>query len=294
MSFFKKKIQKAKSKIKTAATTVQAGAEHGLSRASAAAATHSQKTKKVARVGLSKARSTAEQAKGHLTVGGELLLNGGDRQYWNEELSQLREHFDRLREQLRTEAQVYFEVRVAYHERFQRYRLLRQETIYLGLMAADQLDVEPVTGGNGIVLDDGDVFRASGSDVEQVGRVALGLLSGGVSDIILASQEAKEEVAHLKKEIARLEPRVRQLARDVGRYRETNARLDFNKQRLLRCYGEDARVDSLASKQCALMTGQVRNTRVRQAVAALQRSELGHPHLLETIRRLAVSDDRLY
>lgn len=198
MSFFKRTFKKAKKGVNKVVNKVDKGLDKGID----------------------KLEKGANLTKEGLSEAGDFLLNSSDREYWNKEISQLKNRLNKLREELNDKINTYYEVRIDYQAKIHRYITMKQDTIALGLASPEELNLDRVMDTAGVIVNTTKDFGGSNSEIEEIGRYTLGFASVGISDIVLASQEAKKEVKHLKKQISRLEESLEKINHNIANHKK--------------------------------------------------------------------------
>lgn len=270
MSFFKKTFKKAKKGVNKAVNKVEKVANKGTKKVKKAVNTSAKKIDQVADKGIDKLEKGANVTKEGLTEAGDFLLNSSDRKYWNKQISQLRNHLNELREELNQKINTYYEIRIDYQEKIHRFITIRQDTIALGLISPEKLDLAKIMDTAGVIVDTSKDFRASNSEIEGIGRYALGFASAGISDIVFASQEAKKEVRHLKKQISQLEESLEKINNNIANHQKGIVLIDRSVTEILQLYGNDTTPDNFVSKQCQLIYNRAKEEKVKEKIARMQ------------------------
>ena len=281
MSFFKRTFKKAKKGVNKAVNKVEKAVNEGTSEVKKAVNTSAKKIEQVADKGVDKLEKGADIAKEGLSETGDFLLNSSDREYWHQEISELRNHLNELRNELNQKINTYYEVRVDYQEKVHRYNTMKQDTIALGLVSPEKLDLAKVMDTAGVIVDTAKDFRASNSEIEGIGRYALGFVSAGISDIVFASQEAKKEVRHLKKQISQLEESLEKINNNIANHQKGIVLIDRSVTEILQLYGNDTTMDNFVSKQCQLIYNRAKEVKVRKAIARMQKRGLTQPEIVK-------------
>jgi hypothetical protein len=281
MSFFKRTFKKAKKGVNKAANKVEKVAKKGTKEVKKAVNTSAKKIEQVADKGVDKLEKGANVTKEGLTEAGDFLLNSSDREYWNKQISQLRNRLNELREELNNKINTYYEVRIDYQEKIHRFITIRQDTIALGLISPEKLDLAKVMDTAGVIVDTSKDFRASNSEIKEIGRYALGFVSVGISDIIFASQEAKKEVKHLKKQISRLEVNLEKINNNIANHQKGIVLIDRSITEILQLYGDDTTIDNFVSKQCKLIYERAKEVRVRETMIRMQQKGVTRQEIVE-------------
>lgn len=259
MSFFKRTFKKAKKGVNKTVNKVE----------------------KVADKAVDKVEKGADIAKEGLSETGDFLLNSSDREYWHQEISQLRNRLNKLREELNLRINTYYEVRIDYQEKIYRHITIRQDTIALGLISPEKLDLAKVMDTAGIIIDTSKDFRASNSEIEGIGRYALGFVSAGISDIVFASQEAKKEVRHLKKQISQLEASLEKINNNIANHQKGIVLIDRSITEILQLYGNDTTMDNFVLKQCKLIYNRAKEVKIQEAIARMQQKGVTQQEIVE-------------
>lgn len=281
MSFFKKTFKKAKKGVNKAVNKVEKAANKGTKEVKKAVNTSAKKIEQVADKGVDKLEKGANVTKEGLTEAGDFILNSSDRKYWNKQISQLRNRLNELREELNQKINTYYEVRIDYQEKIHRFITIRQDTIVLGLIPSEKFDLAKVMDTAGVIIDTSKDFRASNSEIEGIGRYALGFVSAGISDIVFASQEAKKEVRHLKKQISQLEESLEKINNNIANHQKGIVLIDRSIAKILHLYGNDTTIDNLVSKQCQLIYNRAKEAKVQKAIAWMQKRGLTQPEIVK-------------
>ena len=281
MSFFKKTFKKAKKGVKKAVKKTEQGINKAIDKTESVINEGASEVEKVANKGVDKLKTGANVTKEGLTETGDFLLNSSDRKYWNKQISQLRNRLNELREELNQKINTYYEVRIDYQEKIHRFITIRQDTIALGLISPEKLDLAKVMDTAGVIVDTSQDFRASNSEIEGIGRYALGFVSAGISDIVFASQEAKKEVRHLKKQISRLEENLEKINHNIANHKKGIVIIDRSATEMLKLYGDDTTPDNFVSKQCQLIYHRAKEAKVRKAIARMQKRGLTQPEIVK-------------
>lgn len=252
MSFFKHTFEKVKKSV-----------EKGIKEA-----------KKVVDQGVDELEKGANLAKEGLEEAGDFLLNSSDREYWNKEISHLKNRLNRLREELGNKMNTYYEVRIDYQHKIYQYITIRQDTIALRLLSSQELDKVTDTAGN--IVDTTRDFSESNSEIEEIGRYALGFVSAGISDIIFASQEAEKEGQHLHKQISRLEDSIEKINSNIVRHKKGIVEINQSVQEILLLYGDDTTVKNFVQKQCEFIYKQAQARKLREIAIRVELKEGDH------------------
>lgn len=273
MSFFKRTFEKAKKTI-----------EKGFSEADKAVNKGFNEIGKVTDKGkgVDELEKAANLSKEGLEKAGDFLLNSSDREYWNKEISLLKNRLNQLQEQLNNKINDYYNLRLNYQEKFYQYLAARKDTIALGLISSKEL--EKVTDIAGKVVGTTRRFSESNSEVEEIGRYALGFVSGGISDIILASQEADKEAEHLRKQVSQLEESLGKINKNIANHKEGIALINQSVTEILQLYGDDTTIENFVLKQCKLLVEQGKKAKVEEIIIRMQERGLTQEEILEATR----------
>ena len=212
---------------------------------------------------------------------GDFLLNSSDREYWNKQISHLKNRLNKLREELNNKVNTYYDVRMDYQGKFHIYITIKQDTIALGLVSSEKLDSGKVTDTAGVIIDTTRAFRGGKSEAEEIGRYALGFVSVGISDIVFASQEAKKEAKHLKKQISRLEESLEKINDNLARHKKGIVLINQSITEILQLYGDDTTIDNFVSKQCKLIYDQAKAVKVQETIIRMQRKSVTQQEIVE-------------
>ncbi|MEA5504522.1 hypothetical protein VB735_15630 [Halotia wernerae UHCC 0503] len=259
MSFFKRTFKKAKKGVNKAVNKIE----------------------KVADKGVDKLEKGANLAKEGLEETGDFLLNSSDREYWHKEISHLKNRSNKLREELNNKINTYYDVRIDYQERIHHYITIKQDTIALGLVSSEKLDLDKVTDTAGVIVDVTRDFSESNSEIEEIGRYALGFVSAGISDIVFASQEAKKEAEHLKKQISRLEESLEKINNNIANHKKGIVLINQSLTEILQLYGDDTTIDNFVSKQCKLIYEQAKEVKVQETIIRMQEKGVTQQEIVE-------------
>lgn len=259
MSFFKRTFKKAKKGVTKAVNKVDKGLDKGVD----------------------KLKEGANLTKEGLSEAGDFVLNSSDREYWNKEISQLRNRLNKLREELNNKINTYYEVRVDYQARIHRHITMKQDTIALGLASPEELNLDRVMDTAGVIVDTTKDFSASNSEIEEIGRYTLGFASAGISDIVFASQEAKKEARHLKQQISRLEASLEKINHNIANHQKGITLIDRSVTKILQLYGDDTTIDNFVLKQCNLIYKQAKEVKVRETIIRMQEKGVTQPEIVE-------------
>ncbi len=248
MSFFKGTFNKAKESFEKGIKEAEEAANRAKREAEEAANRAAKEAKEAANKSLIELEKGADLAKQGLEEAGNFILNSSEREYWNREISTLKTRLSQLLDNLESGKNAYYETRLEYQERYCQYLVISRDTLALGLISPQELD--KVTDTAGIVADATTSFYESADEVEEISRYALGIISAGISDIILASQEAEREAQHLREQIFALEDGVRKINSNVAKYQEVKRRVEQDSQEILKLYGSDTTIENFVEKQC--------------------------------------------
>jgi len=243
MSFFKRTFKKAKKGVQKTVNKVEKVVDEGTDVVKKAVDKSASKIEKVADKGVDKLEKGANFAKEGLEETGDFLVNSSDREYWNKEISNLNNRLNKLREELNNKINTYYDVRIDYQDKVHQYITIKQDTITLGLASSEELDLDKVSDNAGIIVDYTRDFSESNSEVEEIGRYALGYVSAGISDIVFASQEAKKEVKHLNKQISRLEESLEKINNNIANHKKAIVLINQSVIEILQLYGDDTTID---------------------------------------------------
>lgn len=279
MSFFKRTFKKAKKGVKKAVNKVEKVVDEGTKEVNKAVNKSAKKIEKVADKGVDKLEKGADLAKEGLEETGDFLLNSSDREYWNKQISHLKNRLNKLREELNNKINTYYEVRINYQQKIHHYITIRQDTIALGLVSSEKLD--KVTDTAGVIVDTARDFSESNSEIEEIGRYALGFVSAGISDIVFASGEAKKEVKHLKKQISRLEESLEKINNNIANHKKGIVLINQSLTEILQLYGDDTTIDNFVSKQCKLIYEQAKEVKVQRTIIRMQEKGLTQQEIVE-------------
>ncbi len=281
MGFFKRTVRKAKKGVKKAVNKVEKVVDEGTSEVKKAVNKSAKEIERVADKGIDNLETGANLAKEGLESAGDFVLNSSDREYWNKEISHLKSRLNKLREELNNKINNYYDVRIDYQEKIHTYITIRQDTVTLGLLSPDKFDLEQVMDNAGIIIDTTRDFSESNSDIEYIGRYALGFVSGGISDIIFASQSAKKEVKHLKKQIFPLEESLEKINSNIANHQKGITLINQSLTKILQLYGADTTVDNFVSKQCKLIYKQAKEVKVQKTIIKMQKKGLTQREITE-------------
>ena len=284
MGLFKRTARKAKKGVKKAVNKVEKVVDEGTSEVKKVVHENADKiekgadlakegtseVKKVVHENADKIAKGANSAKEGLEEAGDFVINSSDREYWNKEISHLKNRLNKLREELNNKINHYYDVRIDYQEKIHTYITIRQDTVTLGLLSPDKFDLEQVMDTAGIIIDTTRDFSESNSDIEYIGRYALGFVSSGISDIVFASQEAKKEVKHLKKQISRLEESLEKINSNIANHRKGIALINQYLTKILHLYGANTTIDNFVSKQYKLIYKQAKEVKVQKTIIKMQ------------------------
>ncbi len=281
MSFFKRTFNKAKKGINKAVDKTEEFINEGTSKVEKAVNKSAKEIEKVADKGVDKVEKGANLAKEGLEETGDFLLNSSDREYWNKEISHLKNRLNKLREELNNKINTYYEVRIDYQQKIHQYITIRQDTIALGLISPEKLDLDRVMDTAGVIVDTTRDFSGSNSEIEEIGRYALGFVSAGISDIVFASQEAKKEAKHLKKQISRLEASLEKINNNIANHKKGIVLINQSVTEILQLYGDDTTIDNFVSKQCKSIYEQAKEVKVQETIIRMQEKGVTQPEIVE-------------
>ena len=270
MGFFKRTVRKAKKGVKKTVKKVEKVVDEG-----------TREVKKAVDKNADKIETGANLAKEGLEEAGDFVINSSDREYWNKEISHLKSRLNKLREELSNKINTYYEVRIDYQGKVHQYITIRQDTVTLGLLSPDKFDLEQVMDNAGIIIDTTRDFSESNSDIEYIGRYALGFVSGGISDIVFASQEAKKEVKHLKKQISRLGESLEKINSNIANHQKGIALINQYLTKILHLYGANTTIDNFVSKQYQLIYKQAKEVKVQKTIIKMQKKGLTQREITE-------------
>ena len=257
MSFFKRTFNKTKKGVKKSVNKVKKAANKS-----------AKKIEKVSDKRVDKLKKVAEFSKEGLEKAGDFLLNSSEREYWNKEISRLKNRLNKLREELNNKINTYFDVRIDYQEKIHYYSTIKQDTIALGLVSSEKLDT--VTDTTGVIVDTTRDFRESNSEIEAIGRYALGFVSAGISDMVFASQEAKKEAKYLKQQIFILEEHIEKIDNNIDNHKKGIVLINQSVTEILQLYGDDTTIDNFVSRQCKLIYEQAKEVKVQETIIRMQ------------------------
>ncbi|AFY55719.1 hypothetical protein Riv7116_3249 [Rivularia sp. PCC 7116] len=281
MSFFKRTFKKAKKGVKKAVNKVEKVVDEGTNEVKKAVDKSASKIDKVAEEGFDKLEKGANLAKEGLEETGDFLLNSSDREYWNKEISHLKNRFNNLREELKNKVNAYYDVRIDYQGKVHQFITIKQDTIALGLVSSDKLDLDKVMDNAGIIVDYTREFSESNSEIEEIGRYTLGLVSAGISEIVFASQEAKKEAKHLNKQISLLEENLEKINNNIANHKKGIVLINQSLTEILQLYGEDTTIDNFVSKQCQLIYKQAKELKVHRTIIKMQKKNVAQQEIVE-------------
>ncbi|MEM7581249.1 MAG: hypothetical protein AAF316_15675 [Cyanobacteria bacterium P01_A01_bin.80] len=281
MGFFKRTVRKAKKGVKKAVNKVEKVVDEGTSEVKKAVKKSTKEIERVADKGIDNLETGANLAKEGLEEAGDFVLKSSDREYWNKEISHLKSRLNKLREELNNKINTYYGVRIDYQEKIHTYITIRQDTVTLGLLSPDKLDLDQVMDTAGIIIDTTRDFNESNSDIEYIGRYTLGFVSAGISDIVLASQEAKKEVKHLKKQISQLEESLEKIGNNIANHQKVIILINKSLTEILQLYGDNTTIDNFVSKQCKLIYKQAKEVKVQKTIIKMQEGGVTQQEIVE-------------
>lgn len=281
MSLFKRTFNKAKNGVKKAVNKVEKVVDEGTNEVKKAVDKSANKIEEVTEKGTDKLEKGANLAKEGLEEAGDFLLNSSDREYWNKEISHLKNRFNKLREELNNKINTYYDVRIDYQQKIHHYITIKQDTIALGLLSPEKLDLDRVMDNAGVIVDTARDFRESNSETEEIGRYTLSFVSAGISDIVFASQEAKKEAEHLKKQISRLEESLEKINNNIANHKKGIVLINQSVTEFLQLYGDNTTIDNFVSKQCKLIYEQAKEVKVQRAIIRMQEKGVTQQEIVE-------------
>lgn len=247
----KKVAQKATKDIQKITKNVAKEVEKGAQEATDTTNKVIKESDKLAQQGLNELEKGADLAKKGLEETGDFILNSSERDYWNKEISSLTSRLNKLREELESRKNTLYQTKVDYQEKYYQYLMVNRDTVALGLISSQ--DLAKVSDAVGIVVDMTRSFSESSSEIEEIGRYALGFISAGISDIILASQEAEKEAEYLRKQVSAIEKKIAKVSLGITQYEEEILQLEQVTQSVLSVYGNNTTMDNFIQKQCELI-----------------------------------------
>ncbi|BAY87401.1 hypothetical protein NIES267_69230 [Calothrix parasitica NIES-267] len=217
---------------------------------------------------------------------GDFLVNSSDREYWNKQISHLKNRLNNLQEELNNKINTYYEVRIDYQSKIHQYIAIKQDTIALGLVSSEKLDLDKVTDNAEIIVDTTRNFDESNSEVEEIGRYALGYVSMGISDIVFASQEAKKEVKHLNKQISRLEESLEKIDNNIANHQKAIVLINQSVTEILQLYGNDTTIDNFVSQQCKFIYKKAKELKVQETIIRMQEKGVDKQEIVEATEKI--------
>ncbi len=281
MSLFKRTFKKAKKGVNKAVNKVEKVANEGTHEIKRTVNKSAEKMEAVADKGIDKLDKGANLTKEGLEEAGDFVLNSSDREYWNKEISHLKNRFNKLREELKNQINTYYDMRIYYQQKIHHYITIRQDTIALGLISPEKLDLDRVMDTAGIIVDTTRNFSESNSEIEEIGRYALGFASAGISDMVFASQEAKKEVKHLKKQTSRLEESLEKINNNIANHQKGIVLINQSVTEILQLYGNDTTVDNFVSKQCKLIYNRAKEVKIQETIIRMQEKGVTQQEIVE-------------
>lgn len=268
MSFFKRTFDKAKKSISEEVAKAKNTIEKGVNEANKVVNQGVDEIQKVTQKGVDKIEEGAKLAKEGLEEAGDFVLNSSEREYWDNEISGLKNRWNKLQNELNDRINYYYTLRLDYQNKFYQYLTIRKDTIALGLISSKELN--QVTDTAGTIVDTTRSFSESNSEVEEIGRYALSFVSAGISDIVFASQEAEKEAKHLRKQISYLEECVKKINKNITDHKRGILLINRSVTNILQLYGEDTTIENFVLKQCEFLYEQGKEVKIQEIITRMQ------------------------